>query len=209
MIPRCPFSPDAPSADSLLAAPLLLLHGKAPAIDPIGRTRPSHLKLSLAAYSYRQFLQGPEATMDLFAFADLAADMGLDAIEPTSYYFPKDVDAAYLHKLKLHAFRLGLDISGTAVGNDFGLEERTETGRSVAPRPRRNRPRRRAGRPGHPHLRRQRPEGSHRGRDRRTGHRRDRGIPGSRRRIAESPWPSKTTEASPPPPTKFCESSER
>jgi len=91
------------------------------AIEPIGRSRPSHLKLSIAAYSYRQFLQGADRRMDLFDFCDLAADMGLDAVEPTSYYFPPDVDAAFLHRLKLHAFRLGLDISGTAIGNDFCL----------------------------------------------------------------------------------------
>jgi sugar phosphate isomerase/epimerase len=91
------------------------------AIDPIGRTRPSHLKLSIAAYSYRQLLTGNTPRMTLFDFANLAADMGLDAIEPTSYYFPPDVDAAYLHRLRQHAFRLGLDISGTAIGNNFAL----------------------------------------------------------------------------------------
>ncbi len=31
------------------------------AIPPIGRTRPSHLKLSIAAYSYRQYLTGKAA----------------------------------------------------------------------------------------------------------------------------------------------------
>ena len=59
--------------------------------------------------------------MDLFDFVNLAADMGLDAVEPTSYYFPKDVDSDYLHRLKRHAFLLGLDVSGTAVGNNFCL----------------------------------------------------------------------------------------
>lgn len=102
------------------AAPLGLLAGRpALAIPPIGRTRPSHLKLSLAAYSYRQFLTGKPARMTLFDFVDLAADMGLDAVEPTSYYFPADVDTTYLHRLKQHAFNLGLDISGTSVGNNF------------------------------------------------------------------------------------------
>ena len=91
------------------------------AIGPIGRTRPSHFKLSLAAYSYRQYLTGPQPRMDLFDFVNLAADMGLDAVEPTSYYFPKDVDSEYLNRLKLHAFLLGLDVSGTAVGNNFCL----------------------------------------------------------------------------------------
>jgi sugar phosphate isomerase/epimerase len=93
----------------------------AKAIPPIARTRPSHLKLSIAAYSYRDYLTSNPPRMSLFDFANLAADMGLDAIEPTSYYFPRDVDSAYLNKLKQHAFVLGLDISGTAIGNNFCL----------------------------------------------------------------------------------------
>jgi sugar phosphate isomerase/epimerase len=102
------------------------------AIPPIGRTRPSHLKLSIAAYSYRQYLTGKTPKMDLFGFVDLAADMGLDAVEPTSYYFPTDVSAEYLNKLKLHAFRLGLDISGTAVGNNFCLPPGAKRDEQVA-----------------------------------------------------------------------------
>lgn len=91
------------------------------AIPPIGRTRPSHLKLSIAAYSYRQYLTAKPPKLDLFDFVNLAADMALDGVEPTSYYFPADVTADYLNRLKLHAFTLGLDISGTAVGNNFCL----------------------------------------------------------------------------------------
>jgi sugar phosphate isomerase/epimerase len=89
------------------------------AIPPIGRTRPSHLKLSIAAYSYRDYLTAKPPRMDLFDYVNLAADMGLDAVEPTSYYFPPDVTTDYLHRLKQHAFLLGLDISGTAIGNNF------------------------------------------------------------------------------------------
>ncbi|MFO0888605.1 MAG: sugar phosphate isomerase/epimerase family protein [Isosphaeraceae bacterium] len=91
------------------------------AIPPIGRSRPSHLKLSIAAYSYRDYLTSKPPRMDLFDYVNLAADMGLDAIEPTSYYFPDDVTTGYLHRLKQHAFLLGLDISGTAIGNNFCL----------------------------------------------------------------------------------------
>jgi sugar phosphate isomerase/epimerase len=87
--------------------------------DPIGRTRPSHLKLSLAAYSYKPHLQGPAKKMDLFDVVNIAADLGLDAVEPTSYYFPEGVTTDYLHRLRRHAFLLGLDISGTSVMNDF------------------------------------------------------------------------------------------
>ncbi len=103
------------------------------AIPPIGRTRPSHLKLSIAAYSYRDFLTGKKSPQfDLFEFVNLAADMGLDGVEPTSYYFPPDVTADYLNRLKLHAFTLGLDISGTAVGNNFCLPPGTKRDEEVS-----------------------------------------------------------------------------
>jgi sugar phosphate isomerase/epimerase len=94
----------------------------AKAIPPFARSRPSHMKLSLAAYSYRDYLTGKKSPkLDLFDFVNLAADMALDGVEPTSYYFPPDVTSDYLVRLKLHAFSLGLDISGTAVGNNFCL----------------------------------------------------------------------------------------
>ena len=105
----------------LAAAGPVVLAWPAAAVGPIGRTRPSHFKLSLAAYSFRDRLTGPNQTMDLFGFVDLAADLGLDAIEPTSYYFPEHVTTDDLHRLKRHAFLQGLDVSGTAVMNDFCL----------------------------------------------------------------------------------------
>jgi sugar phosphate isomerase/epimerase len=100
----------------------LVGHRLAMAIPPFARSRPSHMKLSLAAYSYRDYLTGKKSPkLDLFDFVNLAADMALDGVEPTSYYFPTDVTSEYLDRLKLHAFSLGLDISGTAVGNNFCL----------------------------------------------------------------------------------------
>ena len=99
------------------------LSSTAPAIDPVPRPRPSHFKLSLAAYSYRDYLTGDPPRMDLFGFVDLAADLRMDAVELTSYYFPPDVDAEYLHRLRQHAFLQGLDVSGTAVMNDFCLPD--------------------------------------------------------------------------------------
>jgi sugar phosphate isomerase/epimerase len=110
------------AAAALAAAPLTAARPSW-AIPPIGRTRPSHLKLSLAAYSFRDRLNAKPPKMDLFDFVNLAADLGIDAVELTSYYFPPDVDAGYLHRLKQHAFVLGLDVSGTSVGNDFCVPE--------------------------------------------------------------------------------------
>src|SRR5438067_9023523 len=121
--------------DFLVNASLLGLLGPrtlAHAIDPIGRTRPSHLKLSLAAYSYRDYLSGPKKRMDLFDFLNLAADLAVDAVEPTSYYFPQDVTTDYLNRLKQRAFLLGLDISGTAVMNDFCVPPGPERDQNLA-----------------------------------------------------------------------------
>jgi sugar phosphate isomerase/epimerase len=93
------------------------------AIDPIPRTRPGRLKLSLSAYSFREYLNLDAPRMTMFQFVDLAADLECDAVEPTSYWFPPDVDDNYLHRLQQHAFLQGLDISGTAIRNDFCLAD--------------------------------------------------------------------------------------
>ncbi len=105
----------------LAAATVPFLPAAASAIEPIRRNGKPHLRLSLAAYSFRQYLdlkKKPKPDMNLEDFADLAASLELDAIEPTAYYFA-DTSPAYLAKLKAHCTRLGLDVSGTAVGNDF------------------------------------------------------------------------------------------
>lgn len=82
----------------------------------------AQLKLSVAAYSFRDLLPGGKspATMTLHDLLDLAAVWRLDAVEPTSYYFTSE-ERDYLHSLKAKAFKLGLDISGTAVRNNFCL----------------------------------------------------------------------------------------
>ena len=88
------------------------------AIQPPKRTGPPHFKLSIAAYSYRQLLTRKEKPMTLDDFLEKAAELNLDAVEPTSYYF-RDTSPAYLRHIRSRAFLLGLDISGTAIGNDF------------------------------------------------------------------------------------------
>jgi len=87
-----------------------------------GGTITSQLKLSLAGYSFRQYLpQGDKkGTMTLHDLLDMAAAWRLDALEPTSYYFESE-DPAYLHSLKAKAFKLGLDISGTAIRDNLCL----------------------------------------------------------------------------------------
>src|SRR5687768_1596582 len=92
----------------------------AEASDPPKRNGKPRLKLSLAAYSFRDFLTGKsQPNMNLEEFIDRCAAMDLDAVELTSYYFPKEVTPEYIAKLKRQCYILGLDISGSPIGNTF------------------------------------------------------------------------------------------
>lgn len=93
----------------------------APAIEPIRRDGKPVFKYSLAAYSYRDLLQAKNAAerLSLEDFVNDCAALGLQGTELTSYYFPKDLTPEYLRSLRRHCFLMGLDVSGTAVGNDF------------------------------------------------------------------------------------------
>ncbi|MDA1163042.1 MAG: sugar phosphate isomerase/epimerase [Planctomycetota bacterium] len=96
------------------------------AVAPV-RNGASHMKLSLAAYSFNRMLSRPgrdqKGEMTLEGFVDYCAKLNLDGTELTSYYFPSDVSRDYLLSLKEQTFRLGLDITGTAIGNDFCLPD--------------------------------------------------------------------------------------
>lgn len=112
------------------------------AVEPFSRKGAPRLRLSLAAYSFRQYFkderddsaaEAPAAKqIDLFQFLEFCAAHHCDGAELTSYYFPKNTDAAFLLKLRREAFLRGLSISGTAVGNTFthadGAERQAEIG---------------------------------------------------------------------------------
>ena len=89
-------------------------------IEPIVRTASPRMRLSLAAYSFRQWLDLKKAkpAMTLADFIDFAAAQDIDAVELTAYYFP-ETSPGYLAGLKARCTRLGLDVSGAAVGNNF------------------------------------------------------------------------------------------
>lgn len=98
--------------------------------DPPKRNGASLLKLSLAGYSFNGQLPKrgtPEeiakAAMTLEGFIDFCAAQGLGATELTGYYFPKVITTEYLLSIRAQTHRLGLTISGTAIGNDFCLPE--------------------------------------------------------------------------------------
>ncbi len=103
---------------------------KSHAADPPIRNGVPLLKLSLAGYSFnRQLVKRgtPEeiakAEMTLEKFIEFCAQQGLGATELTGYYFPKDITPEYLLGIRAQTHRLGLSISGTAIGNDFCLPE--------------------------------------------------------------------------------------
>ena len=110
-----------PAAASLaVAGPL----ASARAIGPIARNGEAKFKFSLAAYSYRDLLIGQKdepPKLTLTDFVNDCAEFGLEGTELTGYYFPKTITPDYLHQLAKQCFRLGLDVSGTAIGNDFGF----------------------------------------------------------------------------------------
>ena len=98
-------------------------------VEPIRRAGEPRLLLSLAAYSFRDYLQDsnhprtgnidPARRIDLFQFVDFCAEHGCVGTELTNYYFPQNLDEAYLIQLRRHCFLRGVAVSGTAVGNTF------------------------------------------------------------------------------------------
>jgi sugar phosphate isomerase/epimerase len=91
------------------------------AIEPIVRHGPAQFKLSVAAYSFHKLLERKKDTkpkMVLEEFIDRAAEWGVPAVELTSYYFA-ETTPVYLTSLKRRCTRLGLAVSGGAVGNNF------------------------------------------------------------------------------------------
>ncbi|MFC1634232.1 sugar phosphate isomerase/epimerase family protein [Planctomycetota bacterium] len=105
---------------------------KASATESIQRRHGSKYKFTLAAYSYRELLTGNQPECTLKDFMDDCAKFGLEGTELTSYYFPQPITNEYLCDSKAHAFRLGLAISSTAVGNNFSRPVGPEREREIA-----------------------------------------------------------------------------
>ena len=84
------------------------------------------MKLSCAGYTFNTYFR--EKGLALEKYVDVCADMGLEGIELTQYYFPETAPA-YLNALKRHLLRRGLALAGTAIGGAFCLataEEREQ-----------------------------------------------------------------------------------
>ena len=123
------------------AAAVVAAAGAVPAgaIPPFTRTGKPRLRLGLAGYSLRDHLTGKlQPAMDLHGFIEKAARWDVDAVELTSYYFPKDFespagfDSAYVAGLKRHCHLLGLDVSTTPIRNTFTYPAGPERDREIA-----------------------------------------------------------------------------
>jgi len=93
---------------------------------PIAKSQ-GHVKPALNAYSFNNLLVGKglkdeKPTLTLFELLDWCATQNIEAIDLTGYYFPGYPEVPtdeYIYALKHHAFKLGIDISGTGIRNNF------------------------------------------------------------------------------------------
>lgn len=86
-----------------------------------------HIKVTLNAYSFNDMMVGKDQpggkpTLTLLELVDWCAKQNIEAIDVTGYYFPGYPGVPtdeYIYELKRKAFKLGIDISGTGIKNNF------------------------------------------------------------------------------------------
>jgi len=104
---------------SIVAIPFIANTSTAAPFRSPGRDQ-SRLKVSLNAYSFNELLSsGIMSIADMLAFC---AEKGFYGVDITAYYFPGYPSVPgdeFLYNIKRTAFRLGVEISGTGVRNDF------------------------------------------------------------------------------------------
>lgn len=101
------------SSGSILSNPLFVNHSVE--IQPTAK-----VKFSVNAYTFNEQLRSGE--MNFYDMMEFAADLGLDAVDLTGYYFstyPNIPDNKTLYQLKKKALELGLNITWTGVKNNF------------------------------------------------------------------------------------------
>ncbi|MCU1330811.1 MAG: Xylose isomerase domain protein barrel [Bryobacterales bacterium] len=95
-----------------------------PAEARVTRETGVKLKLGLNAYSFDKQLRA--GTMTLADAVQFCAHNGVDALDPTGYYFPSYPDVPtdeFIYSLKRTAFVNGVALSGTGVRNDFAVAD--------------------------------------------------------------------------------------
>lgn len=106
----------------MVVAPALFVVPGLLSSHPIENLQPKNqrLQFSVNAYSFNDEFRSGE--MDLFDMMEFAAEIGLNAVDLTAYYFssyPKLPTKSEIFALKKRALELGLNISWTGVRNNF------------------------------------------------------------------------------------------
>ncbi|MBC7886307.1 MAG: sugar phosphate isomerase/epimerase [Ferruginibacter sp.] len=87
---------------------------------PPVNTEGNRFKISLNAYSFNEPLRNGKTSLE--ALLTFCAEYNFDAIDLTAYYFPgypQIPGDKYIYDLKRKAHRMGLEISGTGIRNEF------------------------------------------------------------------------------------------
>ncbi len=87
----------------------------------------NRFKISLNAYSFNNPLTNKKTTLD--EVIEFCAKEGFDAIDITGYYFPGYPEIPtdeYIYHLKNKAHRLGVEISGTGIRNEFAEPDKAK-----------------------------------------------------------------------------------
>ena len=113
-----------------------------PGIEPVSRAGKSRMHLGVAAYSFREHFQwmrdkeqkpkGDQKPWSILDFIDWCADNNVPGAEVTSYFFPPDVDEKFLLEVKRHAYLRGVQLAGTAIGNNFALPKGEKLDEQIA-----------------------------------------------------------------------------
>lgn len=88
---------------------------------------PAHVTVALNAYSFNDLLTGKgqkdeKPALTLSELLDWCASQNIQAVDLTGYYFPGYPEVPsdeYLYEIKRKAFKLGIEISGTGIRNNF------------------------------------------------------------------------------------------
>src|SRR5690242_20207892 len=92
----------------------------------------ARLKPSLKAFSFNKPLL--DGSMTVFDLLQYCADTGFEGVDITGYYlkgYPVVPDDEYLYKVKIMAVKLGVEISGTGVRNDFTIADKSKRAQEV------------------------------------------------------------------------------
>jgi sugar phosphate isomerase/epimerase len=91
------------------------------------KNKQAHIKFALNAFSFNDVLTGKDKNeahpgFTLLDLLDWCAEQNIDALDVTGYYipgYPEVPSDEYINNFKRKAFKLGIDISGTGIRNNF------------------------------------------------------------------------------------------